>query len=341
MLDNFSDWPIIVAGEWRYYEEKKGNKTHVIFIDYRKQAATNYERLASKGEMQRVAETCHGLLLRIWEHLDTIYRTAKGTSVGMPMFAEFLRDKVQAAGHGLGGQLLAAITQRIQTAINSNAKFGEIYGLDVPTTEPITDGPPQKFFHLSRNSAHRVSLLLGEWENDGSKYAEGHFNYHVNGPIGPIEAAGIFQAQPGCKARLSQSPISCSYQRSLNLFRASLRDTSDYDSLLVGFRYERNSNVVPGKHEYPKLTATMELNRQKTSVFGINNPDRYVYPKPEDEIEIYFLPTAPCSPYNHIKNKLQMKLPEIAYEYTDRVQVHSFAAIEKKFYRFSEKRTLE
>lgn len=344
MFDNFAEWPVIVAGEWRYYEEKKGNKTHVIFIDYTKQAATNYDRLASKGEMQRVAEVCHVLLLRIWTHLDRIYRNVHHTSVGMPMFDEFLRDNVQAAGHGLGGQLLAAIIQRIQAGTNANAKFGEIYGLDVPTEEPIlpaSNGKSQSFFYLSRNSAHRVSLLLSEWDNDGSKYAEGHFIYYVNGPIGPIEAAHIYQAQPGCKESLNQSAALCSYHRSLNLFRASLRDSRDFDSLLVGFRYEVDPNALQHDRKvYPQQSAIMQLNRQKTSIFGINNPDGDVRPGPDAEMEIYFLPTAPCSPYNHIENKLQMKLPDFGYEYTDKVQVHAFATTEKKFYRFSELRTL-
>lgn len=168
----FAEWPIVIAGEWRHYEARKGRKTHVIFIDYTKHAATNS---SAKSELQHVADACYSLLLLIWQHLSS--KSGNGT----PLFREFLKHKVHGAGHGLGGQLLAPITHRIQAASNAETKLGVIYGLDVPGNHR-----PGEPFHLSRHSAHRVALLLSEWESTDAKYAEGHYNYYVNGPVGPF-----------------------------------------------------------------------------------------------------------------------------------------------------------
>lgn len=317
-----AEWPIVIAGEWRHYEARKGRKTHVIFIDYTKHAATNSPQ---KSELHLVADACYSLLMHIWQHLSH-----KGGNSTL-RFGEFIKHKVHGAGHGMGGKLLAAITHRIQEASTPETKLGVIYGLDVPGNDQ-----PDDPFQLSRDSAHRVILLLSEWESAEAKYAEGHYNYYVNGPVGPFGGEGPFQAQPGCKESLKQHPRSCSYQRSLNLFRTSLTDADDHDSLLVGFRFEANPNVqiVNENRVHPYLSAMMQLNRAKMSVFGINNDYGDVYPAPDAEVENYFVPTAPCSPYNLIENKLKMKLPKSGYEYT--YKADSSGAREMKFYRFSE-----
>lgn len=337
----FIEWPVVIGGEWRYYEQKKGRKTHIIFVDYFYHGATNYHLMASKSELRVVAETVVLLLNHIYSNYTRLYNLKHANNeAGMLSYGSYMKERVHGAGQSLGAQILAYVSHHMLNRNHrqgtSAGKLGVIYGLDAAGVEFSKRGAhnpkPTDFFHLDRKYAHRVVLLITDTMESGSKHAEGHYNYHVNGPIGGVVG---FQAQPGCMLK-GQRPSSCSHQRAMNLFRASLRDHRDTDHLMTGFEYERDENIPVIGHpkKYPHISGIFKLNRDKTSVYGINNDYGNAFPK-ADERHIYFLPTALCSPFNHIENKMDMELPETCTEYIDNQYATMEPFIEMKFYQFS------
>lgn len=303
--------------------------------------------MASKIEIHRVAEVIHRLIDHIYNRYAELYFKQNGSFDRMLTFGDYVRDRIHGAGQSLGGQILGALGHRMlrNDKVFMRGKLGVIYGLDAAGVEFSKRGEHNQsvddFFHLDRTHAHRVINLITDSMESGSKYAEGHYNYYVNGPIRGLDG---YQAQPGCNIE-GQRPSSCSHQRAMNLFRASLKhyNDGDNDNLLIGFKYERVSRQGrSGKYSFPYNSGTFKLVREKTSVYGLNNNYGGQFPNENAEPEIYFLPTAPCSPFNYMQNKVTMKLPEDCTELTDNEYEYDFWAWtptpvrEMSFYEFSQ-----
>lgn len=279
---------------------------------------TNLYTKASKTEIHVVAERIMLLIEKLYDHYTDLYKKQnQGSTDGMLSFQDYAKEKIIAAGHSLGSQVLGSLGYQMNK--KHGAKMGVLYGLDPCGVEFTHRGPTQKyaeFFHLDRDHAHRVVILLTEWQDRGYKHAEGHYNFYVNGPI-----EGRDEIQPGCYFwRHMQDSASCGHNRALNLFRTSLKifSANSYDNLFIGFKYERNLVAIPppGTEKHPNPTAVFSLVRKAESfgIFGINKEYRE---EPPEYPEIYLMPTAPCSPYNYIQFKTILRLPQQCIEYEE------------------------
>lgn len=276
----------------------------------------------------------------------------------MLSFDEYMKQYVQAAGHSLGGQVLGALGHKMALPIRKErvGKLGIIYGLDAAGIKFDKRADDQtdlaEFFHLDRRHGHRVILLLTEWQGRGNKYAEGHYNFYVNGPIDGYELV-----QPGCRKVHDQVAMSCSHQRALNIFRAALevQQEGDYDHLFVGLKYVRDQDKTKKLEtqitdrvqdddqkkspeevaiKYPYESDNFKLTTDKL-IFGLNQKfDLADIPAAQAEPEVYFILTALCSPFNVIENKMDKNLPQGCTEWIDNQNPYG-KTLHMKFYIFN------
>lgn len=195
---------------------------------------------------------------------------------------EYLATMVQAAGHSLGAHVLGSLAHQLQIDDHLGTTILQvIYGLDpagVLFEKLIFTFVDERFFRLNKKHAKSVIILHTEWTKRGIKYAIGHLDFYGNGNT----------VQPGCEGQKE----SCSHQRALNLFRASLKMyTDELDEFrLVGHRCGDMNGNQP----------TSDISYARTAIFGIN----YDFDKTDREEGIYYMPTARCKPYNHVANRM-------------------------------------
>lgn len=282
-------------------------------------ATSNYRYVAIKTVIHEVAKTILELLEKIYLHYQDVCTKAHYPAGSMLTFDEYMKQRVQAAGHSLGGQVLGALGHLMSSNEGDRkgkpkGKLGIIYGLDVAGIFFDYRRPHQtelkNFFHLDRSHGHRVILLLTERKERGTKYAEGHYNFYVNGPIETRDPS-----QPGCEKLHNQTPESCSHQRALNIFRSSLKIQSF--NLFIGYKYERSTSGNKARAaqttKYPYNSGTFTVIQGVTLIFGINQ--EYAVPDSNAAPEIYFLPTANCSPYNYQIAETVNELPQQCTEF--------------------------